>query len=186
MCRANRIYKDKTECNVYLWCSEKKTNKILNYLFDKTYEYLKNKIYKITNDCINFNKPVVLNYTHFKDINDEKNNDINFFILKYNDKEIYTIKHFINNEIYFNAKQVAKILNYMDHNQSINELVLKEDICYLKDIVTNYKSIYKNAQGHSKFLNIKGLYTYILKSKKKVSNDFIQFIKNNISLKFIN
>jgi superfamily II DNA or RNA helicase len=30
MCRANRIYKNKTECNIYLWCSEKKSNNILN------------------------------------------------------------------------------------------------------------------------------------------------------------
>jgi len=50
MCRANRIYLNKTSCNIYLWCSEKKTNDILNYLFVKTDNCIRNKIYKINNN----------------------------------------------------------------------------------------------------------------------------------------
>jgi len=47
MCRANRIYKNKTECNIYLWCTENKTKNIFNYIFEKMDESIKNKINKI-------------------------------------------------------------------------------------------------------------------------------------------
>jgi superfamily II DNA or RNA helicase len=50
MCRANRIYKFKTECNIYLWCTEKKTQIIFDYLFDKMANFITNKIFKICNN----------------------------------------------------------------------------------------------------------------------------------------
>ena len=56
MCRANRIYKNKTKCNIYLWCSEKKTNIILDYLFMKTNGCIENKIYKV---CSNKQKNIL-------------------------------------------------------------------------------------------------------------------------------
>ena len=34
MSRANRIMADKNECNIYLWCSEKKRDKIIKYIYD--------------------------------------------------------------------------------------------------------------------------------------------------------
>jgi len=59
MCRANRIYLNKTSCNIYLWCSEKKTTQILDYLFTKTNGCIENKIYK---SCNNVNEKIA--YTH--------------------------------------------------------------------------------------------------------------------------
>jgi superfamily II DNA or RNA helicase len=45
MCRANRIIKNKNNCNIYLWCNEKKTDMILDYINDNTQEYIKNKVF---------------------------------------------------------------------------------------------------------------------------------------------
>jgi hypothetical protein len=69
MCRANRIYKNKTDCNIYLWCSEKKTTKILDYLFTKTNGCIENKIYKINNNI----KNEILYDSSNKDFHEMKN-----------------------------------------------------------------------------------------------------------------
>ena len=50
MCRANRIYMNKTKCNIYLWCKEKKTQQIINYLFENMKNNIEKKIYKINNN----------------------------------------------------------------------------------------------------------------------------------------
>ena len=46
MCRCNRITEYKTKCNMLLWCGEKKINKVLNYIADRTNNEFKNKIFK--------------------------------------------------------------------------------------------------------------------------------------------
>jgi len=50
MCRANRIYNDKNSCNIYLWCNEKKTNIILNYINDNTQGFIKDKVFIFNTD----------------------------------------------------------------------------------------------------------------------------------------
>jgi ERCC4-related helicase len=45
MCRANRITENKTNCNIYLWCKEKKADIILNYIFENTNEFIKDKVF---------------------------------------------------------------------------------------------------------------------------------------------
>ena len=45
MCRANRIITNKNTCNIYLWCNEKKTNPILDYINNNTQEFIKNKVF---------------------------------------------------------------------------------------------------------------------------------------------
>jgi phage anti-repressor protein len=45
MCRANRILDNKTTCNIYLWCTDKKTNLILDYINQNTQGFIKNKVY---------------------------------------------------------------------------------------------------------------------------------------------
>jgi superfamily II DNA or RNA helicase len=47
MSRANRIYQTKTECRIYMYCGEKKINKVLDYINANTNNELKDKIYKI-------------------------------------------------------------------------------------------------------------------------------------------
>lgn len=106
--------------------------------------------------------------------------DIYNHILKYNDKEVYIAFHTQTNEPYFNAKQLSEMLEYSDYHDAIKQHVDKKDIFYLKDIVTNYKSLYKNVQGHSKFLSEGGLYVIILKSKKKIAREIFDWITHEV------
>jgi superfamily II DNA or RNA helicase/phage anti-repressor protein len=56
MCRCNRITEYKTKCNMLLWCGERKINKILNYISDKTNKELNNKIFKFNIQNYEINK----------------------------------------------------------------------------------------------------------------------------------
>ena len=84
------------------------------------------------------------------------------------------------NEPYFNAKQVCNVLEYANYHESMKQHVDKKDIFYLKDIVVNYKSLYKNVQGHSKFLNEAGLYSIVLKSNKKIAREIFDWITHEV------
>ena len=98
MCRANRICENKFNCNIYLWCKEKKTDIILNYINDNTHDFIKNKVfiyntenkiidkYVIDNNkvqifvnCNIFNKNILLKNKLIKYIkNNNLSIDINF------------------------------------------------------------------------------------------------------------
>ena len=90
MCRANRIYLDKTECNVYLWCSEKKTEKILNYLFMKTDRCMENKIFKINNNTRN----KIVYMDNVRSIYDVKNETLISYLKKHTNIDTYFIDTF--------------------------------------------------------------------------------------------
>ena len=45
MCRANRIINNKINCNIYLWCKEKKTKIILDYIYTNTNGFIKDKVF---------------------------------------------------------------------------------------------------------------------------------------------
>ena len=45
MCRANRIVNNKMNCNIYLWCKEKKTKIILNHIYNNTDGFIKDKVF---------------------------------------------------------------------------------------------------------------------------------------------
>ena len=82
MCRCNRITEYKTKCNMLLWCGEKKINKILNYIVDKTNNEFENKIFKfnIQNYEINKYKINTNNNNFILDNNSDNNLDIINFI----------------------------------------------------------------------------------------------------------
>jgi superfamily II DNA or RNA helicase len=107
ICRANRIYKNKTECNIYLWCSKNKTNKILTYLFEKIEENIKNKIFIQNGKKYHFepsNNNIIINNNTNKSLDIY---DFETFINKYN---------FTNNELFNNIKE-----NYKDFYNIIKE-----------------------------------------------------------------
>jgi hypothetical protein len=54
------------------------------------------------------------------------------------------------------------------------------DIFYLQDIVKNYKVLYKNVQGHTKFINEYGLYDLILSSRKKEAIEIREWITHEV------
>jgi superfamily II DNA/RNA helicase len=50
ICRSNRITNEKTTCGIYLWCTENKTSKVLDYIYDNTNGFAKDKIYVLKID----------------------------------------------------------------------------------------------------------------------------------------
>jgi prophage antirepressor-like protein len=61
---------------------------------------------------------------------------------------------------YFHAKQLCTLLKYNNYKKALkNNITDNKDIEYLKNIVSNYKSLYKNVQGHTKFITEAGLYS---------------------------
>lgn len=101
-------------------------------------------------------------------------NNINEILLEYSGKEIIVV---LDNEKkpWFNAVQIATILNYTKQRQAINQLVDKEYIKQLQNIVLNIK-FYKNAQPHALFINEFGLYALLLRSHRKEAKKFFKWI----------
>ena len=82
MCRCNRITEYKTKCNMLLWCGEKKINKILNYIVDKTNNEFENKIFKfiINNKNNDYDQINISDLLNKKQINTD-NNIINYNLI---------------------------------------------------------------------------------------------------------
>lgn len=110
------------------------------------------------------------------------NNLIDFYnhILKYNNKSVYIAFSTKDAKPYFHGKQLCDLLEYKDHRDALRNNVDKNDIVYLKDIVDNYKQLYKNVQGHTKFINEAGLYSLIIISKNKKAKDIQYWITHEV------
>jgi hypothetical protein len=124
MSRANRITKDKQECRIYLWCSEKKVNKIMNYINENTNNELVNKVFKLRFDK---NKLIEEKYisekiyninnsdNQLKDYSDEQlNNNL--------DKELknYLTDHIIINKLNIDINFVDIFLGIFNKQNNIN------------------------------------------------------------------
>lgn len=136
MSRANRITENKYNCNIYLWCKEKKTNEILNYINDNTQEFIKNKVfiyntknkiekYLIKNDNNKFDCDTIVSEYGYNLISN--NNDINNILLK--DKFIEFIK---NNKTYIIDNNFIKFIDdffgLYNYETSQNDFVININI----------------------------------------------------------
>jgi prophage antirepressor-like protein len=101
-------------------------------------------------------------------------------ILRYNENTVYIAFHSETSEPYFHATQVCKMMKYENPQVALQTNVPKENIFYLKNIVKNYKSLYKNVQGNTKFLNEAGLNYVILRGNKKLSNDIFNWVASEV------
>jgi superfamily II DNA or RNA helicase/phage anti-repressor protein len=118
MSRSNRIFENKKECRIYLWCSEKMTMPILNYINDKTNNEIVNKIYKYT-----FNNESTKKYVEIEKYNIPKiQNDtsINKFLKDNSDIphdfiDYYT-SNLSNDSTVIDLDIVAKWLNMRKHD----------------------------------------------------------------------
>jgi predicted helicase len=183
MSRANRILEDKTECKIYLWCSKKKIEKILNYINENTNYEFKNKVYKFSiseKDTI-VNKYNDDNIKKYNDINKYNNiNNSNKFIFSLFDQSILKdLVIYSSNNIWFNSNIICRILNYTRGNLAIRQLVDEKNIKQLKDLVVNY-NIYKNSQPSTLYIDEYGLYSLILNSNKKCAEKYYEIILNKL------
>ena len=83
----------------------------------------------------------------------------------------------ISKNIWFNAKQICKSLEYKDTKQPISNIIEKEDKIQLKNM--NIKFHIKQ-QPDSIYINESGLYTLLISSKNKKSKKFIKWITNDV------
>jgi ERCC4-related helicase len=164
MCRANRIYKNKTECNIYLWCSEKKTNNILSYIFDKMDKSIKNKINKI---LINNTQKVIVEFEKTQKIDIINTANINTDFLK----NILMIIDSENN-MWFGLRTILQYLNYISIDKTIHTMN-KDNIKKYGEINVLYKYNISKIQKTTYFINEHELYKLLIKSNKPSSHIFI-------------
>ena len=80
MCRANRVLDNKNKCNIYLWCREKKTDIILDNIYDNTNGFIKDKvfIYNTINKIVN--KYSINNINNILESISDKNTNKKYYI----------------------------------------------------------------------------------------------------------
>lgn len=79
--------------------------------------------------------------------------------------------------IWFNAKQIAISLDYVQPKKVITNNVEKEDKIQLKNININFKI---QQQPDSIYINESGLYSLLISSKTKKAKKFIKWITNDV------
>lgn len=92
--------------------------------------------------------------------------DLENLLLSYEDNIVHIVIEDGTNEPWFNAKNVAKMLNYIKHKDTIKLNVSIQNKKQLTYLVSDFKLLYKNAQGQSYFINENGFNELIIKSNK--------------------
>lgn len=79
LCRCNRVTNTKKVCNMYIWSTANKTNKLLKYIMNNTYDNIRDKInlYNPAKNIIKKNKPEPKNNKSEPKINDTTHTQIN-------------------------------------------------------------------------------------------------------------
>lgn len=101
-------------------------------------------------------------------------------LLTYKGHEVYVAFADKTLEPFFHANQMCELLGYVDHKEAIRVHVEKADIYYLQDIVKDYKSLYKNVQGQTKFLNEGGMLTLVVISRHKKAKEITHWITHEV------
>ncbi|ARF07996.1 BRO-N domain protein [Catovirus CTV1] len=109
-----------------------------------------------------------------------KNIDIYHRLLKYGNDIVYIAFDDKDLQPYFHANQLCDILDYNNCQATIKNNVDIKDTVHLKDIVKNFKVLYKNVQGNTKFLNEAGLYSLILSSRKDKAKEVRYWITHEV------
>ena len=172
MSRANRILDDKINCKIYLWCSEKKTEKIINYINEQTNEELKDKIYKynFTNNNTNIER-----YKTKIIINDKIKYMTNIFNIYVKNANILMVID-INNNIWYGVKDIIIFCGY---KSVLNVYRLKIPITRYVNIKHKYINYSKCIQPATSMINTDGLIFLLNNSKKSIANKIRNDILNN-------
>jgi len=101
-------------------------------------------------------------------------------IVKYNDKTVYIAFSTNTYQPYFHARQLCEMLGYVNCNSALKINVPNTYIMQLSDIDKNYKKLYKNVQGTTKFLSEAGMYKLIFGSNKKIAKEITEWITDQV------
>ena len=80
---------------------------------------------------------------------------------------------------WFSGKDIATILGYVNTNQAITKNVDEEDRCVLENTTISAVDG-SNSKPHSVLINESGLYSLILRSKKKEAKDFKRWVTSEV------
>jgi len=111
MCRANRIIGNKNNCNIYLWCKEKKTNMILDYINSNIQEFIKNKVFIFNTENRIIEKYIIKKST--------ENNNLN-----------YNIDN--------NSLLKDKLIDFIENNQLVIDINFIDDFIHIYNIENDY------------------------------------------------
>jgi superfamily II DNA or RNA helicase/prophage antirepressor-like protein len=178
MSRANRIYLSKIECKIYMYCSENKINKILNYINKNTNNELKDKIYKIK--IVNTNKPIEIKQNIKKSKNILTNNQIiNKIDSDFDKQQINDIDSDFNNKI--NSEIDSEIINNINNIASFNTINFENNKIFV--IIDNSKICWFNAKQICKSLNYVDTKHIITKHVEKEDKTQLKNININFKIK---
>ena len=133
-------------------------DKIRSRFFIHPFKKLKNQLFITVTININIKSDMSQN--------SEKIIDVANMLISYANNTIYIIIDDMNEEPWFNAKDCATFLDYIDQKNTIKQHVSQQNRAPLKSLVSEYKILYKNAQGHSIYINERGFYQLLMHSKK--------------------
>jgi prophage antirepressor-like protein len=106
--------------------------------------------------------------------------DLHNLLLKYNETSIYIAFEDNTFDPWFQAKNICTILKHTNTRKAIRDLVDKKDRKPLDKIVKDYKSLYKNVQGHTIFINEAGLYSLIFSSRMKEAKKIREWVTHDV------
>jgi prophage antirepressor-like protein len=109
----------------------------------------------------------------------EKIVDVENMKFVYNNEKIYVI---IANDdsIWFRANDILKLLGYVGKKQALKINVEEKNKKQLKELSDTYKSLYKNVQGQTIFINNEGFNNLIIKSNKPDAIEIQRWIANDV------
>ena len=97
-------------------------------------------------------------------------------ILIYNSNKINYIID-IENNIWFKFKSISEILKYKSSKDALRDLINKED----KKLLKNIKILIKNKDHpNTVYINEKGIYSFLIKSRMKNANEFQLWLINEV------
>ena len=94
-----------------------------------------------------------------------------------------TVIH-VNDEVWFKGKDIAKILEYQNTEQSLKQNIDDEDRIRFTDFDTYFQNGYPNTVKKQKsntiFINESGLYSLIMRSKMKAAKSFQRWVTKEV------
>lgn len=169
MCRCNRVIENKKKCNMYIWCTDKKIQQVMNYIKEKTTDNIKVNKYDSNKNIIIYtdNKNIIKNDSIIKE---------DKFYNEYSTKLVHVIDK--KNIIWYSMKDVLILLGYKDKKNITTRFKLdKVYKIYYSDIqICNDVKNQLNLQPKQIFVNIDGIRNIMNNSTKQIAKTILESI----------
>lgn len=106
--------------------------------------------------------------------------DVSNMLLRYAGHTIYIALSDKDNEPWFNGKECAHFFGYSNIKRALRENISPENKNNLKNIVSAYKLLYKNVQGHSIYISVNGFYELLGRSNKSDAREIQKWMYTEV------